>query len=99
MVLINTIQSSFVFNWLQTIIRIALTLVPMALVRKHMGAKWIRKLDRHPNKFPELEAARPRLMRKIKINGIILRILLYLPTGLFALVVLASLERTPITGR
>jgi hypothetical protein len=93
------LQSSFVLNYMQGIIRIALTLVPIAIVRKHVGAKWIKKLDRYPNKYPELEAKRPSLMRKIKINAIILKVLLFVPAGLFGLVVLASLERTPLTGR
>ena len=71
----------------------------MALVRKHIGNKWLRRLDRHPNKFPDWEAKRPHLVRKNKINNIVVKVLLLVPAGLISLVVLASLERTPLTGR
>ncbi|KAF8588281.1 hypothetical protein K439DRAFT_1652024 [Ramaria rubella] len=97
--LLAGLKSSLVLTYLQTFIRVALTLVPIALVRRHHGTRWLRKLDRHPEKYPELEAKRPFLKRRIRIYNMLLKALFIAPAGAFALVVLVSLERTPLTGR
>ncbi|KAF8501879.1 hypothetical protein BU17DRAFT_78408 [Hysterangium stoloniferum] len=96
---VGALKSTVVLNCLQMITRIALTLVPMAILRKHIGYKWIKKLDRHPNKFPEFEKMRPKFLQRIRTSSIIIRFLLLGPLSLFGLVIFASLERTPITGR
>lgn len=84
---------------MQVTVRVVLTLLPVVLFRKHAGRKFLKKLDKHPGKFPEWEKYRHRIVKGIKINTVAAKVLLFVPFGLVGLVVFASLERTPITGR
>lgn len=84
---------------MQVTIRVALTLLPVVLFRKHAGRRFLKKLDKYPGKFPEWEKYRHRIVQGIKIHTVAAKVLFAVPFALVGLVVLASLERTPITGR
>ncbi|KIJ52483.1 hypothetical protein M422DRAFT_26070 [Sphaerobolus stellatus SS14] len=97
--LLASLKSTLVFGSLQTVARIALTLLPIALIKKHMKSKWLRKLDQYPQKAKALGISRSGLAKRIQFYGRIALGLVLIPLACFGLVMLASVERTPITGR
>ncbi|GJJ08204.1 hypothetical protein Clacol_002412 [Clathrus columnatus] len=99
LMLLATLKSTGFVSAMQVTVRVVLTLLPVVLFRKHVGRKFLRKLDKHPGKFPEWEKYRGRIVKGIKINTAAAKILFITPFALVGLVVFASLERTPITGR
>lgn len=81
----------------RTVARVALTFLPVLLI-KNKGALWlIKQGDKAP--CPLSEERRAELARKIRRRTWLLRFTLALPVLLFWATVLASLERTPLTGR
>jgi hypothetical protein len=76
--------------------RIALTFVPIIMVKNHM----MRKMLRHVFKdTPEMQEKRALIRSKIRRTTMVYRIMIAIPVVLFAMTLIASLERTPLTGR
>lgn len=69
------------------------------LMRKHMGHRWLRKLEGKENVWEELGIKRADVVKMKKRAGYVSLFLALVPFAGFGLVILASMERTPITGR
>ncbi|KIJ26530.1 hypothetical protein M422DRAFT_272411 [Sphaerobolus stellatus SS14] len=87
--LLASLKSTLVFGSLKTVARIALTLLPIALIKKHMKSKWLRKLDQYPQKAKALGILRSGLAKRIQFYR---RIALGLLLILLALVMLGSVR-------
>ncbi|KZS94198.1 hypothetical protein SISNIDRAFT_485120 [Sistotremastrum niveocremeum HHB9708] len=94
--LLGTLKSSTALGIANTVVRVAMTLVPAIVVKHKMLRKWIRKIPEH---MPQWEHKLPHLTKMLRYNKILLRVLFLLPTILIAATMLASLERAPLTGR
>lgn len=89
--------------------RVTLTFVPLVLFKNMVSRKYLRKVDneKHPNEASpyhrgdeaKYTAKREYLIKGIRRRTIIFHLLMFAPFALFALAVLASIERTPLTGR
>ncbi|KAI0833334.1 peptidase family M48-domain-containing protein [Trametes gibbosa] len=77
--------------------RIGLTFVPIILLGNMRAKKLIRIADEH--KIPELVEKREHMLRKIRHSTILFHILIFVPIVIFWATIIASLERTPLTGR
>lgn len=55
--------------------------------------KWLQK------DLPGMEEKRPVILRRIRMRTILFHILVLTPVLLFWATIIASLERTPLTGR
>ncbi|KAH9935259.1 peptidase family M48-domain-containing protein [Amylocystis lapponica] len=77
--------------------RVALTFLPVVLLKKVKGHHVLRRLE--TSTHPDVEEKRTKIMRKQRNNTILFHILLFTPIFLFWATLMASLERTPLTGR
>ncbi|KAH9850262.1 peptidase family M48-domain-containing protein [Lenzites betulinus] len=77
--------------------RIGLTFVPLILLGNMRAKKLIRIADEH--KIPHLMEKREDILRKIRHSTILFHILIFVPIIIFWATIIASLERTPLTGR
>ncbi len=77
--------------------RIGLTFVPILLLGNLRSKKLIRVADEH--KIPELVEKREEMLGKIRRNTVLFHILIFVPIIIFWATIIASLERTPLTGR
>ncbi|OSD06464.1 hypothetical protein PYCCODRAFT_1360626 [Trametes coccinea BRFM310] len=77
--------------------RVALTFVPIILLKNLRSKKLIRIADKH--QIPELVEKREDLVKRIRHRTILFHILLFVPIIIFWAAIVASLERTPLTGR
>jgi Zn-dependent protease with chaperone function len=81
----------------QTAGRIALTFVPVILLKNHKNRRHLHFADIHS--IPGAEEKKLVLLQRIRTRTIFFQVLLAIPTLLFWLVIIASMERTPLTGR
>ncbi|EIW57450.1 uncharacterized protein TRAVEDRAFT_37917 [Trametes versicolor FP-101664 SS1] len=77
--------------------RIGLTFVPILLLGNLRSKKLIKVADEH--KIPELVEKREEMLGKIRRNTVLFHILIFVPIIIFWATIIASLERTPLTGR
>ncbi|KAI0671623.1 peptidase family M48-domain-containing protein [Trametes maxima] len=77
--------------------RIGLTFVPILLLGNIRSKKILKMADKH--NIPELEGKREDILRKMRHRTVLFHILLFVPIVIFWATILASLERTPLTGR
>ncbi|KAH9945374.1 peptidase family M48-domain-containing protein, partial [Epithele typhae] len=77
--------------------RIGLTFVPILL----LGNMKSKKILQHAEKYghPDFEAKREQMLRSIRTRTILFHILIFVPIFVFWATIIASLERTPLTGR
>ncbi|KAI0033072.1 hypothetical protein K488DRAFT_78082 [Vararia minispora EC-137] len=109
--LLGLLKASTVLEVVRATSRIALTFIPIILVKNFFTRKFLQRVDHiqkkhageqcmhschNEEKFTE---KRTRLMKGLRTRAIIFHLLMFSPFALFGLAVLASLERTPITGR
>lgn len=91
------IQSSGALSAVQVIGRIALTLLPMAVLKKSIFRKLMRILP--VSEHPTLANLHKHMESSIGFLNVTMWGLLIIPGALFAATLLASMERTPVTGR
>ncbi|KAI8980094.1 peptidase family M48-domain-containing protein [Trametes punicea] len=77
--------------------RVGLTFVPILLLNNLRSKKLIRIADKH--QIPELVEKKEDMLRKIRHRTILFHILIFVPILIFWATIIASLERTPLTGR
>lgn len=79
--------------------RIALTLVPLIMFKN----RWTKKLIKHHDHFhpgvPISEEKKAALLNRLRSRTLFIHALLFIPAALLWLGILASVERTPLTGR
>ncbi|KIJ26869.1 hypothetical protein M422DRAFT_272019 [Sphaerobolus stellatus SS14] len=80
-----SLKPTLVFGSLKTVARIALTLLPIALIKKHMKSKWLRKLDQYPQKAKALGISKSGLAKRNQFYGRIALGLLLIPLACFGL--------------
>ncbi|KAL5486017.1 hypothetical protein ACEPAI_7061 [Sanghuangporus weigelae] len=80
----------------RTVTKIALTFLPIVAVKNFMTRKYLKKIIKH---HPELAYKRDEVERHLRKSIISYRFLVAVPIVLFGLTFLASLERTPLSGR
>lgn len=88
--------------------RIALTFIPVLLVRNHASRKMLKKIEivkresgdsALPRPVKEFVSKQGKLLQNIRRRTILFHALVFTPFVLFWAAVVASLERTPLTGR
>jgi hypothetical protein len=98
----HTDQTSTALEMARTVGRIALTFVPFLLFSNHRSRRWLRRAEAYAskegNKGP-WEEKKTIETNRIKMRTGVLHVLLLFPISLFFVTILASLERTPLTGR
>lgn len=74
-----------------------MTFVPVILIGNHKSRRKIKHAALHG--VPASEEKVNRQLRKIRYRTLMLNFLFLVPFTLFWLTIVASLERTPLTGR
>jgi hypothetical protein len=85
------------FELARTASRVALTFFPILLFKNIKSRKMIKYAAIHG--IPTSDEHREKQMNKIKKRTRLLQVLLLVPFLLFWSTIVASLERTPLTGR
>ncbi len=75
--------------------RIALTFLPVVIIKNHFARKYIK----HVSDKPEFAEKTVKVQKMMRRGVVFYRVLIAVPLALFALTSLASLERTPLSGR
>ena len=77
--------------------RVGLTFVPLLLLKNMKSRKSLEHAEKYGH--PNIEEKRASVERKIRSRTILFHILIFTPLLLYWLTIIASLERTPLTGR
>ncbi|KAI0303754.1 hypothetical protein B0F90DRAFT_1809455 [Multifurca ochricompacta] len=102
------LASSAVLEVIRTAGRVALTFIPVLLVKNHASRKLLKKIEivkkesgdsTLPRPVKEFVARQGNLLQSIRRRTILFHALIFTPCILFWAAVVASLERTPLTGR
>lgn len=91
------LKSSGALSFVQLVGRIALTLLPMAVLKRSLFLKLIKHLPL--SEHPTLAGMHKHMQASINFINIVMWGLIVVPGSLFVATFLASLERTPVTGR
>lgn len=91
------LKSSGALSVVQMVGRIALTLLPVALLKRGLFRKLIKHLPL--SEHPTLAGMHQHMQSSIEFINVALWALIIIPGSLFAATFIASLERTPVTGR
>ncbi|EJD06553.1 uncharacterized protein FOMMEDRAFT_165320 [Fomitiporia mediterranea MF3/22] len=94
--LASVLKVSASIQFASMITKIALTFVPFLAVRKIIVRKYLNYVIQEK---PELEYKRGKLEEKLRKNTRLYRALIAVPIVIFGLTFVASLERTPLSGR
>jgi hypothetical protein len=101
-------QSSAVLEVIRTAGRVALTFIPVLLVKNHASRKLLKKIEMVkkesgdstlPRPVKEFVARQGKVLKSIRRRTILFHALVFTPFVMFWVAVIASLERTPLTGR
>jgi hypothetical protein len=88
--------------------RVALTFIPVLLVKNHVSRKMLKKIEMVKNEsgdttlprtMKEFVGRQGKLVQNIRRRTILFHALIFTPLIMFWAAVIASLERTPLTGR
>lgn len=90
-------QSSAALEIARTAGRIALTFVPVILIKNRKSLYWLKKAEIHG--IPTTEEKKAQLLKYVRKRTVLLHLLFFVPVFTFWLTIVASLERTPLTGR
>ncbi|KAF4596584.1 Mitochondrial and Outer Membrane Metalloprotease [Pleurotus pulmonarius] len=96
-VLLAIFKSSAALEIARTAGRIALTFVPVILIKNRKSLYWLKKAEIHG--IPTTEEKKAQLLKYIRKRTVLLHLLFFVPVFTFWLTIVASLERTPLTGR
>ncbi|TFK27131.1 hypothetical protein FA15DRAFT_614319 [Coprinopsis marcescibilis] len=91
------LKASAAFEIVRTTIRIALTFLPAALLGRSKSARIIKIA--HIHGVPLSDEKRKKYMKRLRLSTRIIQFLLFVPFTVFWATILASLEKTPLTGR
>jgi len=91
------LKSSGALSVVQIVGRIALTLLPVALLKRGLFRKLMKHLP--VSEHPTLAGMHKHMQSSIDFINVAMWALIIIPGSLFAATVIASLERTPVTGR
>ena len=87
------LQTSTSIEVARTAGRVALSLAPFLLMKNRRSRKRLQK------NLPGMEEERPVILQKIRARTILFHLLIFTPILLVCATIVASLERTPLTGR
>lgn len=105
---IDPVKASTALELARTAARIAFTFIPVILVKNHRTRKILKHVEdakkKDPNavfpaRFDKLVENKGDVLRRIRKRTILFHGLLFTPIFLFWAAIVASLERTPLTGR
>jgi hypothetical protein len=97
-----------VLEVIRTAGRVALTFIPVLLVKNHASRRLLKRIEMVKKESGDIVLPRPvkefvskqgKLLQSIRRRTILFHALIFTPCILFWAVVIASLERTPLTGR
>jgi len=97
-----------VLEVIRTAGRVALTFIPVLIVKNHASRRLLKKIEKVkkesgdsvlPSSVKEFVAKQGHLLHGIRRRTILFHALIFTPCILFWAAVIASLERTPLTGR
>jgi hypothetical protein len=97
-----------VLEVIRTAGRVALTFIPVLLVKNHASRKLLKRIEivkkesgdsTLPRPVKEFVGSQGKLLQSIRRRTILFHALIFTPIVLFWAAVVASLERTPLTGR
>ena len=74
-----------------------MTFVPLLLLKNLKSKKILEKAEKYGH--PVSEEKKERILKRMRQRTIIFHILIFLPLFLYWATIIASLERTPLTGR
>ncbi|KAH8826452.1 hypothetical protein DL96DRAFT_1608021 [Flagelloscypha sp. PMI_526] len=94
-ILIGALKSSTALEVARTITRIAMSMMPILFLTTVKSKHKLQRAEERGEEHPR----RAHLLKQIQAHSYILRVMVALPTLLFFATLLASLERTPLTGR
>ncbi|CDO74977.1 hypothetical protein BN946_scf184945.g49 [Trametes cinnabarina] len=77
--------------------RVVLTFVPIILLKNMKSKRLLKIADKH--QIPELVEKKDDILRRIRHRTILFHVLIFIPIIIFWATIIASLERTPLTGR
>ena len=77
--------------------RVSLTFVPILLLHNMRSKKWLQRAERDPHS--KYEKKKEDILRGMRNRTIAFHILIFIPLALYWATIIASLERTPLTGR
>ncbi|CCM02219.1 uncharacterized protein FIBRA_04299 [Fibroporia radiculosa] len=99
-ILLSFLKTSSAIQVAGTVSRIALTFIPVVFLKNLKGRKILQRIDhKMSNGHTNLDEKRATLSKRVRQSTILFHVLLFTPVVLFWLTILASLERTPLTGR
>ncbi|KZV89001.1 hypothetical protein EXIGLDRAFT_797301 [Exidia glandulosa HHB12029] len=90
--LAGALKSSSALGLVHTITRVAMTLVPFTLIKLKLVSKFLTKL-------PAEDPKRAKLTHQLHVSRKLIIALFVVPASVFWAALMASLERTPLTGR
>ncbi|KAI6103825.1 hypothetical protein EDD16DRAFT_1696223 [Pisolithus croceorrhizus] len=96
---IGALKASSTLGLIRTVGQVALTFLPVVLFRNRIARKYTKYLASFRDSQIVSEEKKALLLRRIRWSRLLFRILVFVPVALFWIVILASAERTPITGR
>uniref|UniRef100_A0A0W0EZN5 Peptidase M48 domain-containing protein n=1 Tax=Moniliophthora roreri TaxID=221103 RepID=A0A0W0EZN5_MONRR len=95
--LLALLKASTALEIARTAGRIVLTFVPIILLKNHKSRRYLKHAELIGK--PASEEKREQVLKRIRQRTIFFHILLAIPVTLFWATVIASMERTPLTGR
>ncbi|KAI5122271.1 hypothetical protein M0805_002352 [Coniferiporia weirii] len=94
--LATALKASGSIEFARTAARIALTFVPLVMMKNHFSRKYLKYVIKDN---PDMEERRVELRRRIRQHTLFYRALIAVPFVIFGLTFIASMERTPLSGR
>ncbi|KAJ7285004.1 peptidase family M48-domain-containing protein [Mycena rebaudengoi] len=95
--LLGILKASAAMEVVRTAGRIVLTVLPVILIKNHKTRRHIKHAAIHG--VPMSEERTNTLLKRIRNRTLFFHALFFIPGALFWATILASLERTPLTGR
>lgn len=92
-------QSSATMEFVRTAARVAFTFLPFLAFKNCFARKYITHHQYFPGAEPPSDEKTAMILKRIRARTIISNTLLLIPVVLFWIAILASAERTPLTGR
>ncbi|EPQ54111.1 hypothetical protein GLOTRDRAFT_139510 [Gloeophyllum trabeum ATCC 11539] len=96
--LLGALKASTAIQAAQTLARVALTFVPFIVIKNHKSRRFLKAAARMDGR-PGLEERKEMVLKRMRNATLIFRLLVFAPIAVFWAAILASLERTPLTGR
>ncbi|THH33210.1 hypothetical protein EUX98_g978 [Antrodiella citrinella] len=95
-VLAGILKTSSAMEVARTVVRVTFTLIPFILIKNHKLRRGLAIAEASGYGDSDRKSF---MLRKIRYGTILFHLLLFTPVVLFWLTILASVERTPLTGR